>query len=71
MEEILSEWVSEVQRGFIGGRSFFADVLDVDAEMWVSSVGAESRGRGVRLLRLFERRSCRSTRASCWMSWRG
>eukprot|EP00959_Pyramimonas_sp_CCMP1952_P131244 2743955-Pyramimonas_sp.AAC.1 len=33
IEPILAKWVSPQQRGFIGGRSMLANVIDIDLEM--------------------------------------
>ena len=32
MEPVMNEWVSQMQRGFLGGRSMLSNVLDIDFE---------------------------------------
>ena len=33
IEPVLGKWVSEAQRGFIGGRSMLANLVDIDEAM--------------------------------------
>ena len=46
LEPILAGWVSEMQRGFVGGRSILANVLDVNCAMQQAALEVEE-GMGV------------------------